>query len=288
MASKAALKDYYNLTKPGIVYGNLLTALAGFLLACRWHINLSLLIATIFGIAFVIASACVCNNYIDRDIDSKMKRTKKRALVSGTIKGSNALIYAAVLGAVGFFLLAIRTNKITYLLGLIGFVDYVIVYTLSKRRFSQGTLLGSISGAIPPAAGYTAVIGHFNFEALILFLILVLWQMPHFYCIAIYRYEDYKIAGIPVLPVQRSISLVRKRILLYILAFTVAAMSLTFYGYTGYIYLVTMAFTGAFWLGWGIKSYGMNEKAWARKMFFISLIVICVSSLMISLGSILY
>jgi protoheme IX farnesyltransferase len=287
MASKATISEYYYLTKPGIVYGNLINALAGFLLACRWHINLNLLLATIFGIGLVIGSACVFNNYIDRDIDRKMLRTKKRALARGTISGSSALIYGLILGLTGFYLLSVATNLITVLLGLIGFADYVVIYTLSKRRFTQGTLLGSISGAIPPAAGYTAVTGHFNFEALLLFLILVLWQMPHFYCIAVYRYEDYKSAGIPVLPVSKSINLTRKRIMFYILAFTIAAMCLTFFGYTGYIYLVAVTFIGAFWLGLGFKSYKMDEKAWARRMFFISLVVICALSLMISIGNIL-
>lgn len=288
MASKATFKDYYYLTKPGIIYGNLLPTIAGFLLASRWHIKLVLFISTILGISLVIGSACVFNNYIDRDLDKKMARTKKRALVIGLIPGRLALTYATILGIVGFILLISETKAATVILGLIGFVDYVVLYGLSKRRFSQGTLVGSISGAVPPAAGYTAVSGHFNGAALILFIILVLWQMPHFYSIAIYRYEDYKSAGLPVLPVKRSIELTRKRIMYYIVAFTLAAMSLTFFGYTGYIYLVVVTILGFLWLGRGVRTYNLLEPSkWARQMFLFSLIVMCGLSLMIAVGGIL-
>ncbi len=121
------LKTYYNLTKPGIIYGNLLTATGGFLLASKGHINFWLLMATLAGISLVIASACVINNYIDRDIDKLMARTKKRALASGEIINRNALVYAAVLGALGFFILLKHTNNLTAIIGLIGYIDYIIL-----------------------------------------------------------------------------------------------------------------------------------------------------------------
>jgi heme o synthase len=288
MAYRAGLRDYYHLTKPGIIYGNLLPAIAGFLLASHWHIKFVLFISMILGVGLVIGSACVFNNYIDRGIDQKMARTKKRAIATGRISGQQALTYASVLGVLGFALLIWQTNWDTVILGLIGFVDYVILYGISKRRFTGGTLVGSISGAVPPAAGYTAVTGHFTGAALLLFIILVLWQMPHFYAIAIYRYKDYKAAGIPVLPVQRNIEITRRRIMYYIVAFTLAAMSLAFFGYAGHIYLVVVAFLGFFWLGRGIRTYNQLEpQMWARRMFLISLFVMCGLSVAISAGDLL-
>jgi protoheme IX farnesyltransferase len=287
MASKARIGDYYQLAKPGIIYGNLLTAAAGFLLACRWHIHLELLISTLLGIGLIIGSACVANNYIDRNIDSKMNRTKKRALVEGIISPTSALSYSVLLGTAGLIILIWQTNTTTVLLGLIGYLDYVLLYGVSKRRFSQGTIIGSISGAIPPAAGYTAVTGHFNTAAALLFLIQLFWQLPHFYAIAIYRYDDYKSAGLPVLPVKKNIKLAKRRIMYYILAFTASSTLLTFFGYTGYIYLAIVTALGFYWLGRGIKSYdSLSDKLWARKMFLISLFEICCLSVAISLGSI--
>lgn len=287
MASKSSLRDYYYLTKPGIIYGNLFTAAAGFLFACRWHVNFGLFIATLAGIALVIGSACVFNNYIDRNLDRKMDRTKGRALAAGRISVPNALIYAAMLGAGGFLVLALNTNTVTVILGAVGFVDYVALYGLSKRHLTQGTLIGSISGAVPPAAGYTAVTGHFDSSAIILFLILVFWQMPHFYSIAIYRFDDYKNAGLPVLPVVKNIALVKRRIMAYIVIFTAISLLLAIIGHAGFIYMVMALALGVTWFYRGLKNYQAGDKDWGKQMFLFSLIVICGLSVTISLASVL-
>lgn len=191
------------MTKPGIVYGNTLTATAGFLLGAKGAIDYWLLLATLAGIAFIIGSACVFNNYIDRDIDAKMVRTKKRALAHGLVPAGKAITYASLLGIIGFFILSLSTNFLTVALGTVAFFDYVVLYGISKRRTAYSTIVGSIAGAIPPAAGYTAVTNRLDGGAVLLFIILVFWQMPHFYAIAMYRYDDYKAAGLPVLPVKK-------------------------------------------------------------------------------------
>lgn len=288
MAFKSSLQTYYYLAKPGIIYGNLLTAAAGFLLACRWRIDLWLLLPCLGGIALVIGSACVFNNYIDRELDKKMARTKKRALPQGKVTAWNALTYATLLGIAGFSLLAARTNMTTLVLGLIGFVDYVVLYGISKRRFSQGTMVGSISGAIPPAAGYTAVIGHFDLTAFLLFVILVFWQMPHFYAIAIYRYKDYKAAGLPVLPVAKNIALVKKRIMYYIIGFALVCLALNLTHAAGYFYLVVTMGLSLAWLNRGLRSYQVaDDQQWGRQMFGFSLVVVLGLSAAIALGSLL-
>ncbi len=281
-------KTYYQLTKPGIIYGNILTATAGFLLACRWHIDFALFLGLIVGTSLVIGSACVFNNYIDRSIDKKMARTRNRALVNGTVSGRSALIYATVLGVVGFISLILLTNWLTVLVGVMAFIDYVALYGLFKRRSVYGTIVGSISGAAPVVAGYVAVTDHFGMAALLLFLILVFWQMPHFYAIAMYRFKDYAAADIPVLPRVSGMFLTKIQIMSYIVAFTVACSLLSVFGYTGLVFRLVMLITGIVWF---VQAYAgfktKNDVAWARKMFFISLIVILVLSVMLSVGALL-
>src|SRR6185437_15386626 len=169
----SVLRTYYRLTKPGIVYGNSITAAAGFFLASRGHVDWGKFLAMLVGLALVIASACVFNNYLARHIDTRMDRTKKRALAIGAISHRAALIYASALGLTGLLILAVFTTWLATLCALAGHVLYVAAYGYTKRRTPWGTEVGAISGAAPPVVGYTAVTGHFDAGALILFLILV-------------------------------------------------------------------------------------------------------------------
>ena len=273
---------YYRLTKPGIIYGNAIAAIAGFFLASRTHINILLLIETIIGMSLVIGSACVFNNYIDRGIDQKMKRTMKRATVTKDVSGIAALTYATILGIIGFSALAFYTNWLTVGLGIVAYVTYIVFYGISKRESVHGTLVGSIAGALPPAAGYTAVTGRFDLGALLLFLILVCWQMPHFYAIAMYRYKDYSAASLPVLPVKKSMHVTKVQMLWYIAAFTLMAALLTVYGYTGYLYLAIVVVMGVAWFVRGVWGFKADDTTrWARNMFFFSLIVLLVLCIML-------
>ena len=282
------IKTYYALTKPGIIYGNVLTATAGFLLASKGHINGWLLLATVAGTSLVIASACVFNNYIDRGIDAKMARTSKRALVEGTVRGRNAIIYASLLSVAGFTLLIAYTNLLVVVIGLAALFDYVVLYGLAKRRSVHGTLVGSIAGAAPVVAGYCAVTGRIDAGALILFLILASWQMPHFYAIAMYRFDDYKAAGLPVLPVKSGMRATKIQIMLYISAFITANALLSVFGYTGYTYLVIMALLAIIWLRKGAQGFKkINDKLWGRQMFLFSLIIILSLSVTLSASPLL-
>jgi protoheme IX farnesyltransferase len=282
------IKKYYKLTKPGIIRGNLITAGAGFLLASNGYISFELLIITLTGITLVLASGCVFNNYLDRNIDAKMERTKKRSVVTGEISVRNAIIFATVLGVAGLGLLGLFTNFITLILGVIGLFFYVVVYGYSKRKTVYGTLVGSISGSIPPVAGYTAVTSNLDLGALLLFLILTCWQMPHFYAIAIYRRSDYKSASIPVLSVIKGIDVTKRHIIFYQILFIVVVSLLYISGYVGYTYLLLMITVSLWWLKIGFK--GLNTKddiKWAHTVFGVSLIVLLVFSVLISFNSIL-
>lgn len=282
---KEKIKLYYMLAKPGIIYGNSLSMFAGFFLASQGTINFGLLLAITAGTGLVIGSGCVFNNYLDRGVDAKMSRTKKRGLVTGQIPPVNALIYGTLLGAAGFLILGLYTNALAVVTGLVGIIFYVIVYGIAKRRTHWATVIGSVPGATPPVAGYVAVSGVFDEAALLLFLILVIWQMPHFYAIAIFRLQDYKAAGLPVLAAVRGADVTKLRILAYVVAFILVAPLLTIFDYTGYSYAVVVMALGLAWFWKGLQEFRATDNvAWARKMFGFSLMVLLGFCLITSLS----
>lgn len=265
--------------------------MAGFLLASGdvHHFHLGLFIALLAGTSLVIGSACALNNYLDRDIDSMMERTKKRVVASGAVPGSHAVTLSIVLGVLGMAILFFYTNLLVVVIGLVGFVDYVVLYgMLSKRLSMHGTLVGSISGATPILAGYCAVRGRIDAGAIIVFLALFFWQMPEFYSISIYRLKEYKAAGVPVISVVKGVKHTKLQILIYTAAFVVATLALTVFGYTGYIYLAVMAVLGLYWLWLGVQGLrATDDDRWARKMFRFSLVMILAFSAMLAVGAVL-
>lgn len=278
------IKTYIAVAKPGIIFGNLISVVGGFFLASKGSMDWLLFIATILGVSLVVASGCVFNNYIDRDIDRKMERTKNRVLVRGLISPPTTLLYASLLGISGLLLLLVFANALAMLLAIIGFVVYVGLYSLYlKRKSVYGTLIGSLSGAAPPVIGYCAVSNQFDIGALILLLMFSLWQMPHSYAIAIFRYNDYLAASIPVLPVKRGISVTKHHITLYIIAFAIATLMLTLSGYAGYSYFVVALCVSLWWLGMALSGYkATDDRVWARKVFVFSIITITALSVMMS------
>lgn len=289
MTASETIKLYYSLTKPRVTYGNAITAVAGFLLASRGNVDGWLFLALTIGMTLVIASACVLNNYLDQDIDAKMTRTKTRALVQGIVPGRNAVVFSIVLGITGTLILFLFTNLLTTLVGIFGFVVYVVLYgMLSKRLSIHGTLVGSVSGAAPILGGYTAVSGTIDIGATLVFLVIFLWQMPEFYSIAVYRRDEYRAAGIPVMTVVKGIKNTKIQIFIYTIAFVVATLLLTAFGYTGYSYLFVMAVLGLYWIWLGAKGLrATDDNTWARKMFHFSLVMLLVFSFMISVDSLL-
>lgn len=277
---------YYRLTKPGIVYGNLMFAAAGFLLAADGHIKVGLLLAALGGQALVIAAACVFNNIIDRNVDSRMARTKKRAMVQKSVSIPVALTYGAVLVSAGFSLLVLFTNWLTVWVVLAGFIVYVFIYAAAKRWNEQGTLIGSVAGSVPPVAGYVAVTDRLDGGAWLLFLILTFWQMPHFYAIATYRLKDYRAAGLPVLTVEKGIKAAKLQSIIYIIGFIIASALLTVYNYTGYIYLVVMLGLGLNWLRLAINGlYTENDDKWGKQVFLFSLLITVAFSILLALNA---
>ncbi|MBA3957115.1 MAG: protoheme IX farnesyltransferase [Parachlamydiaceae bacterium] len=276
--------NYYLITKPGIVLGNLVTVAAGFLLASKGTINFWLFAATMVGLAFIMASACVLNNYIDRKLDQKMQRTKTRPIASGLISGRNAISFAILLAIIGNGVLFFYTNGLTVAVANGGFFVYVFLYSMWKSRTVYGTAIGSVAGAVPPVVGYCAVSNQFDAGALILFFMLVLWQMPHFFAIALYHFDDYAAAGIPTLPIAKGVFRTKIHMVIYIFAFILVSLLLTAFGYTGYVYVMLTTLVGLAWLALGFRGFSsVNDQQWGGQMFRLSLAMIAVICILIPL-----
>jgi len=271
-------RHYFQLTKPGIIFGNLITLTGGYFLAARGSFDPLLFLATAIGVSLIVASGCVFNNFIDRDIDAKMERTRNRALVTGLIAPNHALVFASILGILGLSILYLCTNPLSAGLVEIGFIVYVGFYSLYLKRHSvYGTLIGSISGAMPPVIGYCAVRNQFDLGAFILLVIFSIWQMPHSYAIAIFRFNDYSAASIPVLPVKEGFAKAKRHIVGYIIAFGFATAALTIAGYTGYVYLVASIALSLYWLWLAFKPSDDQVK-WAKKLFIASILIVTILS----------
>ncbi|USD43814.1 heme o synthase [Vibrio sp. SCSIO 43135] len=271
------LKSYVSITKPGIIFGNLISVAAGFFLAAKTEsADFLLLLTTLVGVGLVIASGCVVNNIFDRDIDQKMKRTQYRELVMGDINIDVAFVYALALLLGGTALLFQRVNPLSAVVVLLGYVFYVFFYTMwYKRNSVYGTLVGSISGAVPPLVGYLAVANYISLEAMLLFIMFCLWQMPHSYAIAMFRMQDYREAGIPVLPVKEGINKAHQHMKAYVIAFAVVAAGLFMLGEAGYEYLAVSAAVCFFWTRVTFRKVtDDNYVQWSKAVFKMSLLVV--------------
>lgn len=280
------LRAYYELIKPRVMYGNLITTIAGFLFAADGKMDWALFAATTVGTAMVISSACVINNFLDQDIDAKMDRTQNRPLITGEVSGKGAVLFGAALGLFGFMLLILFTNWWVVGTGLFGWIVYVWLYgALGKRQSVHGTLVGSLSGAAPILAGYVAVTNQLDAAAILLFLILFLWQMPEFYSISIYRRREYAAAGIPVSGVVRGVASTKRQIFVYTILTVICALLLAATPLAGWTYFVVMLIFSFRWLQ--LTAEGLLTKeddTWARRNFHFSLVILIVFSLIISIN----
>lgn len=286
------LRAYYQLVKPGVMYGNVLTGIAGYLFAAGHFGEFSWVefLATIVGMTLVVSAACVLNNYLDQDIDQIMQRTQKRPSVTGGVSDTAMIIYSVILLLSGTMILALWTNWLVVMIGLVGFIVYVWLYgALSKRKSLHGTLVGSISGAMPIAGGYAAVSGHIDIGLVVVFLILFFWQFPEFYSISIYRRKEYKAAGIPVISVVRGVPPTIRWIFINTILYVLCTVALTPLGYTGWIYFAVMLLAGLHWIYVGYQGFNTKKpEEWARKkMFRLAMYHILLLCVMLSIGPLL-
>ena len=233
----------------------------------------TLLIATTLGIAFASGAAAAFNCLIEHKIDAIMARTRGRALPTGQVSSGQTGVFATLLGATGLGILYVYVNPLTMWLTFATFVGYAVIYTvILKPRTPQNIVIGGASGAMPPVLGWAAMTGEVGPEALILFLIIFLWTPPHFWALALYRVEDYRKSGLPMLPVTHGNEFTRLQIFLYTLVLFAACLLPFVFQMSGKLYLVVaVALSIVFcWYGW--KLWRTYSDALARKTFRFSLI----------------
>ncbi len=201
MKNKSIISAYLELTKPSIVNLVLVTSALGFFLGGQGIHDVERFLALLVGVALTCGGSSTLNQYLEREFDAKMLRTRKRPIPAGIIPPAHALNFGVILILAGIFILYVKVNILTAFLSLLTSFLYIMVYTPMKRVSWLNTTIGAVPGAIPPLGGWAAATGHLNFQAGILFLILFLWQHPHFYSIAWLLKDDYKRAGFKMLPV---------------------------------------------------------------------------------------
>jgi protoheme IX farnesyltransferase len=269
------LADLVSLTKPRITAMVVITMLGGMWLATRSGgpqrsvLTLSL---AMLGTVLVVSGANVLNMYIERESDRFMARTKNRPLPSGRMAPEIALWFGLAISALAIPLLTFAVNAMTGLLAAFALVSYVLVYTPLKRTTTLSLLIGAAPGAIPPLLGWTSVTGHTEWPGVLLFGILFLWQIPHFLAIATFRREDYRRAGLKILPVERGDRVTRHHIVAYLVALVAVTLLLVPFGVGGSFYLVSAIGLGAVFLGFG--AWGLRPSAgarWARGLFITSI-----------------
>ena len=194
----------------------MLTAWVGMMLAGEGLPDLALMAVASLGIAMVSGAAAAFNHVLDQKIDARMARTRLRPLPTGRLSNAQAVSFAFALAAAGFVLLLLAVNALTAWLTLAGLFGYAVVYTVFlKRATPQNIVIGGVAGALPPVLGWTAMTGTVGAEALVLMMIIFTWTPPHFWALAIHRVEDYRRAGLPMLPVTHGIEFTRTLVLLY-------------------------------------------------------------------------
>jgi heme o synthase len=267
------LSDLKSLFKGIVLVANVLPVITGLWLAL-YFTNTSLtdkldvVLFTIIGSTFVMAGALVLNNWYDVDIDSKMARTKNRPTVTGAISIHVVLTIGITLSILGFLLLLFTTAE-AVIYALVGWVTYVWLYTMwSKRRYTFNTLIGSLSGAVTPLIGWSAIDSSFHIVPMVLFLILFIWQIPHTYAIAMKKCDEYKAAGVAMLPVVHGFRKTKRQIVLYIVCLLPLPFFLTSLGTT---FIVLSTILNAGWLVMSVSSYYIQDQLkWAHMNFIYS------------------
>jgi protoheme IX farnesyltransferase len=276
----ALVRDLIALTKPAIMSLLLLTALGGMFLAERGVPPFGLLAATIIGGAAASGGAASLNHYFDRDIDERMRRTRKRPLPAHRISTSVAIWWGIGLNVVAFIVLAVFTNLLAASLAIGGTVFYILVYTIwLKRSTAQNIVIGGAAGAIPPLVGWAAITGSLDLAAWLLFAIIFFWTPAHFWALALLIRDDYERAGIPMLPVVRGDEATAWNILAYAASLLPLTLLLFIIGGLGYVYLAAAIILGALFIAYAfrlLRSGTVRRRAMARAVYLYSLLYLAL------------
>jgi protoheme IX farnesyltransferase len=270
------LAQFYALTKPRVVQLIVFCALIGMLLAVPgWPrgAELQQMVLACLGIWLVAAAAAAFNCLVEKGIDAKMKRTAWRPTAKGELSPKQALVFSALLCLAGSALLYVWVNPLTLWLTLATFVGYAVIYTLILKPLTpQNIVIGGASGAMPPVLGWAAMTGQVGPEAWILFLIIFLWTPPHFWALALYRVEDYRQAGLPMLPVTHGNEFTRLQVFLYTLVLFAGCLLPFVIGMSSWLYLVAAVVLSLGFCAYGFRLWRNYSDALARKSFRFSLL----------------
>lgn len=271
-------RDALSLTKPGINLSNTWACFVGYWLATGGAPDPKQLALTLLGMLLVVGGSCALNNGIDLDLDRFMERTKDRPVPAGRISRETAGMLGGLLTVGGVVLLHITAAPLAAWLAIAGSFLYVVVYTLWLKRVSSiNTVVGSLSGAIPPLVGWAAAGASLDLSAWILFAILFLWQPPHFFALAMLKAEDYRKAGVPMLPVVKGAKATQKQILLFVTLLVPASLLPVMRGEAGMAYAAITGLLNTGYLACALRGpmHGAG-KDWARGMFRYSLVYLTV------------
>ena len=271
-ATTSKWSQFYALTKPRVVQLIVFCALIGMLLAePGWPDWRAVLLATI-GIWLVAAAAAAFNCIVEQQIDRRMQRTAWRPTAKGQLTNTQTLAFSAALCALGSAILYLWVNPLTMWLTFATFVGYAVIYTVVlKPATPQNIVIGGASGAMPPVLGWAAMTGHADANAWLLCLIIFLWTPPHFWALALYRVEDYRKAGLPMLPITHGSEFTRLQVLLYTVVLFAATLLPFIYGMSGPLYLIAAVALGAGFIGYAWQLWRAYSDALARKTFRFSI-----------------
>jgi protoheme IX farnesyltransferase len=269
---RSRVRQYYVLTKPRVVQLIVFCALIGMLLASPGLPDWRVVLAAVAGIWLVAAAAAAFNCLVEERIDARMARTAWRPTARGELTHTQTLLFSALLCTAGSVLLYLAVNPLTMGLTLATFIGYAVIYTLVLKPLTpQNIVIGGASGAMPPLLGWTAVRGEVGAEALLMVLIIFLWTPPHFWSLALYRTEDYRRAGLPMLPVTHGSEFTRLQILLYTLILFAATLLPFVHGMSGWLYLAAALVLGTWFIALAWRLWRDYSDALARRTFRFSI-----------------
>ena len=279
-ATTSVLRQFHALTKPRVIQLIVFCALIGMVLAVPGlptAAQLGLAVTACIGIYLVAAAAAAFNCIVEKGIDAKMKRTAWRPTARGELSDVQTLLFSAALCLAGSIVLYVWVNPLTMWLTFATFIGYAVIYTVILKPLTpQNIVIGGASGAMPPVLGWAAMTGEVGPEALILFLIIFLWTPPHFWALALYRVEDYRKSGLPMLPVTHGSEFTRLQILLYTFVLLAACLLPFVYGMSSWLYLVVAVVLSLGFCAYAVRLLRHYSDELARATFRFSLIHLSV------------
>lgn len=265
-------KQYWTLTKPRVLMLIVFCAVIGMFLATPTLPSAQVLIAGTLGIWLVAGAAAAFNCLVEQRIDAVMARTRARPTARGELSQLQTLVFSAIIGGVGMWVLAEFVNSLTMWLTLATFVGYAIIYTLIlKPNTPQNIVIGGASGAMPPVLGWAAVTNSVAPEALVLFLIIFVWTPPHFWALALYRTQEYARAGLPMLPVTHGAKFTQFHVFLYTIMLAATTLIPFAMQMSGWIYFVSAVVLNAIFIRYGYRIWKNYSDALAKKTFAFSI-----------------